>query len=140
MPFFKNEAMLNITIHNLNSTMENRRQFTRILFSIDAQLEVEEQSYTVNIHDISLNGALVTAPENAEKIKNKLGLLTFQLADSDLEVSMHVAIVHVEKDEIGLQCNAIDIDSVTYLRRLVELNLGDESQLNKELSQLSSQS
>jgi hypothetical protein len=139
MPFSKNEAMLNIIIHNLNSIMENRRQFTRILFSIDAQLEVEEQSYTVNIHDISLNGALVTAPENAEKIKNKLGLLTFQFADSDLEVSMHVAIVHVEKDEIGLQCNAIDIDSVTYLRRLVELNLGDESQLNKELSQLSSQ-
>lgn len=140
MPFTKNEAMLNITIHNLNSKMENRRQFTRILFSIDAQLEVEEQSYTVNIHDISLNGALVTAPENAEKIKNKLGLLTFQLVDSDTEVSMHVAVVHVEKDEIGLQCNAIDIDSVTYLRRLVELNLGDESQLNKELSQLSSQS
>ena len=139
MPFSRNEAMLNITIHNLNSTMENRRQFTRILFSIDAQLEVEEQSYTVNIHDISLNGALVTAPENAEKIKNKLGLLTFQLADSDTQVSMHVAIVHVAKDEIGLQCNAIDIDSVTYLRRLVELNLGDESQLNKELSQLSSQ-
>ena len=139
MPFSRNEAMLNITIHNLNSTMENRRQFTRILFSIDAQLEVEEQTYTVNIHDISLNGALVTAPENAEKIKNKLGLLTFQLADSDTQVSMHVAIVHVAKDEIGLQCNAIDIDSVTYLRRLVELNLGDESQLNKELSQLSSQ-
>jgi len=36
-----------------------------------------------------------------------------------------------------LQCNAIDIDSVTHLRRLVELNLGDESQLHKEISQLS---
>ncbi|GAA6203450.1 PilZ domain-containing protein [Thalassotalea sp. SU-HH00458] len=140
MPFYKNGAMLNITIHQLNSTMENRRQFTRILFSIDAQLEVEEQTYTVNIHDISLNGALVTAPKNAEKIKNKLGLLTFQLADSEMQVAMHVAIVHVKQDEIGLQCNAIDIDSVTHLRRLVELNLGDDSQLNKELSQLSSQS
>ncbi|MCO4798695.1 MAG: PilZ domain-containing protein [Colwelliaceae bacterium] len=118
--------------------MENRRQFTRILFSIDAQLEVEEQTYIVNIHDISLNGALVTAPENAINIKNKLGLLTFQLSGTETQVSMHVAIVHVEKDEIGLQCNAIDIDSVTHLRRLVELNLGDESQLNKELSQLSS--
>ncbi|MDO6444435.1 PilZ domain-containing protein [Colwellia sp. 1_MG-2023] len=120
--------------------MENRRQFTRILFSIDAQLEVEEQTYTVNIHDISLNGALVTAPKNAEQIKNKLGLLTFQLADSEMPVAMHVAIVHVKQDEIGLQCNAIDIDSVTHLRRLVELNLGDDSQLNKELSQLTSQS
>ena len=130
--------MLKVTIHYLKSPMENRRQFTRVLFSIDAQLEVEEQTYIVNIHDISLNGALVTAPENAIRIKNKLGLLTFQLSGTEIQVSMHVAIVHVEKDEIGLQCNAIDIDSVTHLRRLVELNLGDESQLNKELSQLSS--
>ena len=118
--------------------MENRRQFTRILFSIDAQLEVEDNIYSVNIHDISLNGALVTAPNNASEIKNKIGLLSFQLSDTETQVSMHIAIVHVEKDEMGLQCNAIDIDSVTHLRRLVELNLGDDSQLHKELSQLSS--
>ncbi len=116
--------------------MENRRQFTRILFSIDAQLEIEEQSYPVNIHDISLNGALVSAPENAPDIKHKLGILKFNLSGTDAEVSMHIAVVHQEPDEVGLQCNAIDIDSVTHLRRLVELNLGDDSQLNKELSQL----
>lgn len=130
--------MLKVSTHYLNGTMENRRQFTRILFSIDAQLEVEDKSYLVNIHDISLNGALVTAPENAADIKNKLGLLSFELAGSDTKVDMHVAVVHVEPDEVGLQCNAIDIDSVTHLRRLVELNLGDDNQLNKELSQLSS--
>ena len=50
---------------------------------------------------------------------------------------MHIAVVHEGKEETGLQCNAIDIDSVTHLRRLVELNLGDDTQLNKELSQLS---
>ena len=51
---------------------------------------------------------------------------------------MHIAVVHETDNETGLQCNAIDIDSVTHLRRLVELNLGDSDQLNKELSQLSS--
>ncbi len=117
--------------------MENRRQFTRILFSIDAQLEVAEQSYQVNIHDISLNGALVSAPKDSPVLKGKLGTLSFSLAGSNEVVSMHIAIVHQEPEEIGLQCNAIDIDSVTHLRRLVELNLGDESQLHKELSQLS---
>jgi hypothetical protein len=50
---------------------------------------------------------------------------------------MNITVVHEEKDETGLQCNAIDIDSVTHLRRLVELNLGDSAQINKELSQLS---
>lgn len=117
--------------------MENRRQFTRILFSIQATLEVEEQIYPVSIHDISLNGALVTSTGSENALKGKFGTLSFLLSDGESEVSMHIAVVHEEEDETGLQCNAIDIDSVTHLRRLVELNLGDESQLNKELSQLS---
>jgi len=116
--------------------MENRRQFTRILFSIKAILEVDEQQYPVSIHDISLNGALVTSPDTEVSLKGKLGSLVFSLTDTELEVAMHIAVVHETTDETGLQCNAIDIDSISHLRRLVELNLGDEEQLNKELSQL----
>ena len=116
--------------------MENRRQFTRILFSIKATLEVEDKKYPVSIHDISLNGALITAPPSSEALKGKLGSLTFYLTDTDLDVAMHIAVVHETNVEMGLQCNAIDIDSISHLRRLVELNLGDEEQLNKELSQL----
>ncbi|MFD2164668.1 PilZ domain-containing protein [Thalassotalea euphylliae] len=121
----------------LVDTMENRRQFTRILFSIKAMLHVDDDTFPVSIHDISLNGALVTSPETDLVLKGKLGSLNFTLADNESEVEMHVAVVHQEPDTIGLQCNAIDIDSVTHLRRLVELNLGDENQLEKELSQLS---
>ena len=117
--------------------MENRRQFTRILFSINAILEVDQQNYPVTIHDISLNGALATMPNIEHSLKGKLGLLHFDLANGESVVEMHIAVVHEVNDEVGLQCNAIDIDSVTHLRRLVELNLGDESQLHKELSQLS---
>lgn len=117
--------------------MENRRQFTRILFSINAEIEIEEKKYPVSIHDISLNGALVTAIDSGQSLKGKLGILHFLLSDQESAVTMNIAVVHVEDDETGLQCNAIDIDSVTHLRRLVELNLGDSEQLNKELSQLS---
>jgi len=117
--------------------MDNRRQFTRILFSIKAELDVEDKIYPVSIHDISLNGALVTAINSETSLKGKLGTLKFLLSDKESEVLMNIAVVHEEENETGLQCNAIDIDSVTHLRRLVELNLGDSEQLNKELSQLS---
>lgn len=117
--------------------MENRRQFSRILFSIKAELMVEDVLYDVSIHDISLNGALITAVKSDSSIKGKLGTLSFFLSDCESEVTMHIAVVHEEDNETGLQCNAIDIDSVTHLRRLIELNLGDSEQLNKELSQLS---
>lgn len=117
--------------------MENRRIFTRILFSINATLIVDEKEYVVSIHDISLNGSLITRPESAESLKGKLGILSFTLNEVDTPVTMHIAIVHEEKHEIGIQCNAIDIESISKLKRLVELNLGDEAQLNRELSQLS---
>ncbi|WP_114326614.1 PilZ domain-containing protein [Candidatus Colwellia aromaticivorans] len=117
--------------------MEDRRQFTRILFSISAEIEIEDKTYPVSIHDISLNGALVTAIDSENSLKGKLGTLSFFLSDNESEVTMNITIVHEEENETGLQCNAIDIDSVTHLRRLIELNLGDSEQLNKELSQLS---
>ena len=116
--------------------MKNRRQFTRILFSIKAEIIIEEKTYPVSIHDISLNGALVTVIESSQSLQGKLGTLHFLLSDKESEVIMNIAIVHEAENETGLQCNAIDIDSVTHLRRLVELNLGDTEQLNKELTQL----
>jgi len=117
--------------------MENRRQFTRILFSINAELNIKGQTFAVSIHDISLNGALVTAIESEESFMVETGVLSFHLSDKVSEVTMKVTVVHEHDDETGLQCNVIDIESVTHLRRLVELNLGDSEQLNKELSQLS---
>lgn len=117
--------------------MENRRQFTRILFSIKALLAIDKKQYPVTIHDISLNGALVSTPKTSDNIKSKIGSLEFMLDENAPEIVMHVAVVHQENDETGLQCNAIDIDSITQLKRLIELNLGDQGQLDKELSQLS---
>ncbi|QOL27018.1 PilZ domain-containing protein [Thalassotalea sp. LPB0316] len=115
--------------------MENRRQFTRILFAIDAQLIIDDQRYLVSIHDISLNGALVSHPCFGDSFIKKIGTLTFELIDNE-RVEMHVAVMHESENELGLRCNAMDIDSMSHLRRMIELNLGDDSQLHKELSQL----
>jgi hypothetical protein len=102
-----------------------------------AKLTVEDTDYPVTIHDISLSGALVKRESITPSLKAQLGTLEFLLDDNETDVTMHVAIVHEQDDEMGLQCNGIDIDSISHLRRLVELNLGDDSQLHKELSQLS---
>ncbi|MGV2873593.1 PilZ domain-containing protein [Colwellia sp. E150_009] len=117
--------------------MENRRQFTRILFSSKAELNIENKTYPVSIHDISLNGALVSAIDSKISLKGRFGYLTFCLADNESKVTMNITVVHEQHNETGLQCNAIDIDSIILLRRLVELNLGNTKQLDKELNQLS---
>lgn len=116
--------------------MRLQRQFTRILFSMKAKLTVGDEQFDAKIQDISLNGALLYLDCRGLTLTRQLGLLAFQLDNSGAEIEMNIAVVHQEDNEIGVQCNAIDIDSVTLLRRLVELNLGDDAQLHKELSQL----
>jgi hypothetical protein len=46
---------------------------------------------------------------------------------------MEVTVVHHQGDCYGLACRGIDLDSVTHLRRLVALNLGDEALLEREI-------
>jgi hypothetical protein len=103
---------------------------------MQAELAIEQHLFSVNIHDISLNGALLYAETKGLNLKGKLGLLSFQLDDFGAKIIMNVTVAHQEDNEIGLQCNGIDIDSVSLLRRLIELNLADDEQLHKELSQL----
>jgi hypothetical protein len=49
---------------------------------------------------------------------------------------MSTTVTHVAGRRVGLRCDNIDIDSVTHLRRLVELNAGDPNLLDRELSAL----
>jgi hypothetical protein len=42
-------------------------------------------------------------------------------------------IAHVNGTQLGIRCIEIDLESITNLRRLVELNMGDEETLNREL-------
>jgi len=47
-------------------------------------------------------------------------------------VAAEVAVVHHLAGYYGLACREIDLDSVTHLRRLVALNLGDETLAERE--------
>ncbi|MBE0387026.1 hypothetical protein PLUTE_a2068 [Pseudoalteromonas luteoviolacea DSM 6061] len=49
---------------------------------------------------------------------------------------MEVEIRHIEEAHLGLHCAQIDLDSVTHLKRLIELNIGDDDILHRELENL----
>jgi hypothetical protein len=49
---------------------------------------------------------------------------------------MQGSIIHSETDQIGFRCDHIDLESISHLKRLVELNLGDEAALERELHEL----
>lgn len=118
--------------------MENRRQFTRIFFSLSATLTIDSVAYAVSILDISLNGALVRLATEKPNVHGKDCSLAFNLSSEHDPIVMQATVVHEKNLDIGIKCHHIDIESISHLKRLVELNLGDDSQLYRELSQLSS--
>ena len=117
----------------------NRRQFSRILFHTDAELFTPNGEFSVNVVDISLKGALIR-PESTDYVQ--IGThctLKLHLAEGGALIRMEATVVHHEGNYLGLACREIDLDSMTHLRRLVELNLGDESILHRELNSLATQ-
>ena len=46
---------------------------------------------------------------------------------------MEGKVIHQDGQHIGIECRHIDMESMINLRRLVELNLGDEKLLEREL-------
>ncbi|MEW6164083.1 MAG: PilZ domain-containing protein [Pseudomonadota bacterium] len=116
----------------------DRRQFWRASFHSPVQLALHGQVSEAELYDISLKGALVEVAENWPGRAGDHCQLRLHLA-ADATIGMSTTVAHVDGRRIGLHCDSIDLDSVTHLRRLVELNAGDPSLLERELSALVSE-
>ncbi|TCK18936.1 type III secretion system (T3SS) inner membrane Yop/YscD-like protein [Thiogranum longum] len=122
---------------NVNSKDHHadQRKFSRIPFDVCISLHREDKSWESTLADISLHGALIHTPEDfnaAEDIQYQLNIHL----EGGPDIIMDVHVAHQESGTIGLRCDDIDLDSITHLRRLIELNLGDMALLERELSAL----
>jgi hypothetical protein len=112
-----------------------RRRFQRVAFAATTQLLAGDEGWSCQLVDISLKGALIELPAAATLEQNAEVALVLQLDDS-VAIRMYAQIAHRNGDRVGLRCTRIDSESLTHLRRLLELNLGDPQLAERELSQL----
>lgn len=112
-----------------------QRCFSRIPFNVKATLKDIAHDWETGLLDISLHGALIKVPDAFEANADQRYQLVVHLENGP-DIYMDVAIAHQEAHELGLHCRDVDVDSITHLRRLVELNLGDPELLERELSAL----
>lgn len=115
---------------------QNRRQFSRIPFQTEAHLFLPTAEYPVDLVDVSLKGALIRPAEPLFIGVGSQCTLKIRLDDMGTTIRMEATVVHHQGEYYGLACREIDLDSVTHLRRLVALNLGDEALLEREISVL----
>lgn len=114
-------------------TDPEQRVFTRVPFVARVTLDLLTDTHACALVDVSLKGALV---ERGEPWRTTVGApcaLTVELSEGHDAIHMKGTVAHVEAGRLGLHCAEIDLESMVRLRRLVELNLGDEDTLNREL-------
>jgi len=61
---------------------------------------------------------------------------SFDLDAAGPFIRMEGTLVHREPGRAGVRCDGIDLDGIAHLRRFVELNLGDDALLHREMGAL----
>lgn len=112
---------------------ENRRNFSRVQFTspvfiISGDIRVES-----SLMDISLKGALVSLDQVNGLVVGDEVELEFHLNDTEIVLNITAKIVYSNDSNLGLKFDNIDLEGMIHLRRLVELNIGDPDQIQKEL-------
>lgn len=116
---------------------QEKRHFTRIEFKYPIELVVNDLRVKSKLLDLSLHGALVQTPEKWPGHITQLELRV-PLADTNPDdiIVIQTQLCHEDDHALGLEFLRMDLDSATFLHRLLELNLGDEQLLHRQFKEL----
>ncbi len=120
-----------------------RRSFTRVPFEGRAWLtDGAGRRHRARVLDLCLQGMLVALPPGwAPKPGERLAV-ALELLPGEPPLGLEAAVAHREPDprggsRVGLRCLHLELEALSRLRRLLELNLGDGAAVERELGALS---
>ncbi|MGK5093835.1 PilZ domain-containing protein [Deltaproteobacteria bacterium TL4] len=119
--------------------MAEHRKYSRVTFDAIIKLHHKEHLLKAHLLDISLKGALVKVDDGIKIPLHERVLMFMELGGSALVLQIECELVHQQAQQLGLKFIYIDVESITHLRRLMELNVGDSGQIDRELEFFSSQ-
>jgi len=115
---------------------DERRQYKRVSFDTVAKLSKGNQSFDCQIVDLSIHGVLLRPHGVLRASDDSNYQLEIPLSDELNSIKMSISLTHEHPENLGFVCNNIDLDSITHLRKIVELNSGDPRLLDRELEAL----
>ena len=120
--------------------MSERRKFSRINFQGLCTLifdnKAEHHDFEASLIDISLNGALICITPIIVDLEEERVQLHLELKGSDIKLLLNGSVCHQQEDLLGVQFTKLGIETISHLKRLIELNLGDSGSMNREFAQL----
>mgnify|MGYP000247615019 FL=1 len=121
---------------NNKQPTNDKRHFSRILFDATCTLHQGENEWSAELLDVSLRGILIKCSDLSNANLEKPFEAIIALSEAGESIIMSLKLAHQEATHLGFECEYIDIDSITHLKRLIELNLGNPELLNRELGAL----
>ena len=104
----------------------DKRRFRRTHFDVDCVLQRGDSTLQLQLVNVSLKGVLVKTPAESTLPVGTDGTLLIRLKPSPQVIRAEVELVHREVADLGFRIVSIDVDSITHLRRLIEMNTGSD--------------
>lgn len=114
----------------------NRRRFVRVHFNASCNINHEEQNWKTELLDISFRGLLINSEEPLPLKQDDHVMVSIHLSGSDIVLNIPAHLSRIHLPFYGFTVESMDLETLSHLRRLVELNLGDSSLFDRELEQL----
>ncbi len=116
--------------------MVERRQFSRVIYQVPTEISQGQVNVSGSVQDLSLHGLLVQCNESKQLSHDAPVQVSFKLENSDINIQLEATIVSTINTSMRLRIEHLDIDSISHLKRLVELNVGDDELLYREIKHL----
>lgn len=111
----------------------DERRFRRVPFVTAVELVAGQQRHLCQLLDIALKGALVACADPPALPLGARASLIIPLPDSPIVLEFDAELVHREGDHLGVMFLHEDLQTLTHLRTLLELNTGDPEGVRSEL-------
>lgn len=112
----------------------HERRFRRILFEAQAIVSSEGNEYSCELLDLAMKGALLASDKHLRVRLGQICQLCITLQGAPISLKFEAELVHQDADHYGFKFISEDLDTLTHLRKLIELNTGDAEATRNELT------
>jgi len=120
--------------------MSERRKFSRINFQCHCSLvfdpKISKHDFDASLLDISFNGALIAVAAHSPDVNQQQVQVILTLEGSDVQLLLNGTVSHQEDQLLGVHFTKIELETMSHLKRIIELNLGDHKEMHREFEQL----
>ncbi|MBB1273003.1 PilZ domain-containing protein [Psychromonas sp. SR45-3] len=120
--------------------MSERRKFSRINFQCHCSLifdqEIATHDFDASLVDISFNGALVAVNAFAPDLNQQQVQVILTLEGSEVQLLLNGTVSHQQDQLLGIHFTKTELETMSHLKRLIELNLGNHDEMHREFEQL----